>query len=239
MSDPVRRDVLGALAASMGLAALVTAVPALGQRKPRFEEPRLPRGTPTASSKIATKVWFDYDFVNGPIAGTRLYGQLQERLMFSTSGAPPGASARLIVVFMDRQREVATWVSRPFAMTDGPISLFKSGCSFDRDVIASNVSWRGANSRPNHPYVIYQSSKPSIEELRYYNEYYNGILFGNTAAYAITLLPENGDVECVTALFEGASLGLPWHGNFNRNMGFVRPKWSLPPFEKNPFASTP
>lgn len=220
MSDPVRRDVLAALVASAGVVALAAAPPVLAQPKRKTDERKTRPGAPNAPGRIETKVDFD---LAGKFTGRALYGQLQEHLILQTVGSA-GATGKLIISAM-HGAEVACWVSRPFALTEGPVRLYKSGCSIEPSIFSETTDWLTPADILAAPY---STGRPMVDDARsFISRQTGGNLGGAAQGYAVMLLPDAGDVVCNVAQFYG-SIGIDQTAEFRDNRGYARPRWSLP-----------
>lgn len=220
MSDPLRRDVLSALVAGAGLAALAAAGPALAQVKRNRDERRPGTGAPKMPARIETKVDFS---PAGKFTGRTLFGQLQEHLTLETAGGA-GMRGQLIVSAV-HGGEVACWVSRPFALTEGRVRLYQSGCKLEPAVFTETTDWlTPAVIHADH----YSTDRPSVDDARsFISRNTGGSLGGASQGYAVMLVPASGEVVCSVAQFYG-SIGLDPAENGSDNRGYIRPRWSLP-----------
>lgn len=215
-----RRAVLAGLAGGFGLAAAASAVPALAQlqKKPVPGEPRIIAPPPTG--RIETMVTFEG---RSSLTGRALFGQMQERLILTTAGAA-GASGRLIISAMHGV-EVACWVSRPFALTEGRVRLMHSGCTVDPSIFTDFTDWV---IPPVQSASAYQAAKPSVTGARrFISDTVGKTLQGASEGYAVMLMPESGTAVCNIAQFYGA-VGLERSVEVMVNRGYIRPPSSLP-----------
>jgi hypothetical protein len=220
MSDPVRRDILAALVASVGVAALASAPPVLAQQKRKVDERKPRPGAPKPAGRIETKVDFD---LAGKFTGRALYGQLQEHLILQTAGSA-GATGKLIISAV-HGGEVACWVSKRFALTEGSVRLYKSGCSIEPSIFTETTDWLTPADILAAPY---STGRPMVDDARsFMSRQTGGNLGGASQGFAVMLLPDAGDVACNVAQFYG-SIGIDQTADPGDNRGYARPRWSLP-----------
>ena len=220
MTDLDRRNLLAGLAGGLGLAAAATAVPALAQlqKQPVPGEPRSIAPRPTG--RIETMVTFEG---RDKLTGRALFGQMQERLILTAAGAA-GASGRLIISAV-HGAEVACWVSRPFALTDGRVRLMHSGCTVDPSIFTETTDW---SIPPVQNRSAYEAAKPSVTGARrFISDTVGRTLQGASQGYAVMLMPESGTAVCNIAQFYG-SVGLEPTFDVMVNRGYIRPPSSLP-----------
>ena len=220
MLDPLRRDLLSALVAGAGLVALTGAGSVLAQDKRRPEDSRPGKGGPKPSARIETKV----DFTPaGKFTGRALFGQLQEHLTLETAGGA-GITGQLIISAIHGS-EVACWVSRAFALTEGRVRLYQSGCKLEPAIFTETTDWlTPAVIHADH----YSTDRPQVDDARSFMSRITGMnLGGASQGYAAMLVPRSGEVVCSVAQFYG-SIGLDPAENDFDNRGYVRPRWSLP-----------
>ncbi|WP_448660211.1 hypothetical protein ACPVPU_06790 [Sphingomonas sp. CJ99] len=149
--------------------------------------------------------------------GRVLHGQLLERLVLQTQGLA-GQRGQLVIGFYGQNnRESSAWASAPFRLTDGEVSLFRSGCTLSPAVFSGDATMHVPGTLHRDNWV---TGRATINEVRQFMESRATAHFLQEGI-AMMLVPLLPGVRCNLALFDG------YQDEANGDPS-GRHKWSLP-----------